>query len=84
MPDITKCKWVGCPIKKHCYRFTAKANEYRQAYFITTPDIIDGECKEFAGTPDYYKTLLDKPDELKKRIDINKKKNLPLKDLLPF
>lgn len=83
MSDITKCKWLGCPMKKHCYRFITQA-EVNQVYYIPMPVITDGECEHFAGTPDYYKTLLDKPEELKKRIEINKQKNLPLKDLLPF
>jgi hypothetical protein len=37
MADITKCKGEDCPLKEKCYRFTAKENEYRQAYFINTP-----------------------------------------------
>lgn len=31
--DITKCTGENCPFKDRCYRFTAKADEYRQAYF---------------------------------------------------
>lgn len=31
MPDISMCMRMDCPIKKSCYRFTAKPTE-RQAY----------------------------------------------------
>jgi len=34
MVDITKCSDEECPMKETCYRYTAKANEYRQSYFI--------------------------------------------------
>ncbi len=32
MADISKCKNEKCPLKEHCYRYTAPANEYWQAY----------------------------------------------------
>ena len=35
--DITMCKGKSCTIKEDCYRYTAKANEYRQSYFVETP-----------------------------------------------
>lgn len=44
--DITKCTGENCPFKDRCYRFTAKADEYRQAYF-GEPPIKEGKCKYF-------------------------------------
>jgi hypothetical protein len=38
------CKGVNCPLAFNCYRFTAKANPYRQSYFAETP--WDEEKKE--------------------------------------
>lgn len=35
--DITKCKGETCPLKDRCYRYTAKACEYYQSYFIKEP-----------------------------------------------
>jgi hypothetical protein len=35
--DGTKCEGIDCPLKETCYRFTAKDNEFRQAYFTETP-----------------------------------------------
>ena len=37
MADITMCKGLGCVSKRECYRFTAKPNEFRQAYFNVAP-----------------------------------------------
>ena len=48
MSDITKCKGTDCPVKEHCYRYTAKANEFRQSYFVEPP-IKDGKCEMFWG-----------------------------------
>jgi hypothetical protein len=42
--DGTKCEGIDCPLKETCYRFTAKANEFRQAYFTETP--YNKETKE--------------------------------------
>ena len=47
-PDITMCVGTDCPHKEGCYRFTAKANEYRQSYF-TVPPIKDGKCEYYWG-----------------------------------
>ena len=33
MADITMCKDKECPRKEQCYRFNARVNEFRQAYF---------------------------------------------------
>ena len=43
MADITKCSGIDCPIKETCYRFTAKASDFRQSWFFETP-IKDGVC----------------------------------------
>lgn len=48
MADITKCEGANCPIKENCYRYTAKANEFRQSYF-TDPPIKDGKCEMYWG-----------------------------------
>lgn len=45
MADITKCKDEHCPLKKTCYRYTAKEGFF-QSYFLESPR-IDQEC-------DYY------------------------------
>ena len=50
MADITKCDGVGCPLKETCYRFTAKDNEFRQAYFIETPYNKEKENCEYLWT----------------------------------
>ena len=34
MSDITKCNNKDCPRKDNCYRYLAKAHEYRQSYFV--------------------------------------------------
>lgn len=47
-PDITMCKGTDCPHKETCYRFTAKSNEYRQAYFMEAP-IKEGKCEYYWG-----------------------------------
>lgn len=52
MADITMCAGADekrnlvCPMRDKCHRFTAKANEYRQAYFTVVP-YEDPECAEF-------------------------------------
>lgn len=46
--DGTMCLGTDCPQKEKCYRFTAKANEYRQSYF-TVPPIKDGKCEYYWG-----------------------------------
>jgi hypothetical protein len=48
MADITMCLGTDCPHKENCYRFTAKPNEYRQAYFTESP-IKDGKCEMYFG-----------------------------------
>ena len=46
MPDITMCEGADCPKKNSCYRYTAKASEYRQSFFINSP-IKNGKCEHF-------------------------------------
>lgn len=53
MSDISMCKGMvsgqesdevkQCPIREQCYRFTAPANPYRQAFFIESPGYFEGE-----------------------------------------
>jgi hypothetical protein len=43
MADITKCKGTNCPMKQNCYRYTAKEDEFYQAYFVEVP-IKNDEC----------------------------------------
>jgi hypothetical protein len=51
MADITKCNPPGttCPHKEKCFRFTAPADEYGQAYFVKPPIKADGTCDLFWG-----------------------------------
>lgn len=52
MADITKCNGEGCPWKAGCHRFTAKANDDRQAYFAESPGKMVDEyfvCEMFWG-----------------------------------
>lgn len=37
MPDISMCDGGSCPLRKRCYRFTAKPSEFRQSYFCNPP-----------------------------------------------
>lgn len=71
MPDITKCVGTDCPLKKKCYRYTSKPDEY-QAYFVYPP-IKDGKCEYFWGETQksVYSQLKDivKPNKKKKKND---------------
>jgi hypothetical protein len=51
MPDITMCDDKECPMKEQCYRYTAKPNEFRQAYFVNSPKKMDG-CDYFTPVED--------------------------------
>lgn len=53
MADITKCKGDECSIKESCYRFTAKASEFWQSWFLNSP-IKDGKCDMFWGVENDY------------------------------
>lgn len=48
MADITMCEGLECPLKEKCYRYTATADEYWQAYFTKIPyDIESEECEYY-------------------------------------
>ena len=48
MPDISMCEGVNCPLAFNCYRFTAKANPYRQTFMVETPwDEEKKECEYY-------------------------------------
>ena len=49
MSDITKCQDNKCPARLMCYRFTAPANEYRQAYGIFNREEDADNCDMFFG-----------------------------------
>ena len=74
MPDITMCKGVGCEAKETCFRYTAKPNEYRQSYFVETPD-LNGGCE-------YYINHNKLTPELKANIE--KGANLFVKNVFPI
>ena len=49
MPDITMCKGCGCNLKNTCYRHIAEPSEFRQSWFVNTPN--EGiECSEYWET----------------------------------
>jgi len=52
MPDISLCKNYICPLAEQCYRFTAKPDEYFQAYSEFEPD-DDGNCDYFMAIPEW-------------------------------
>ena len=52
MTDITKClgevDGIICPYKDQCYRFTAKADELYQSYFMELP-LKNDKCDYYWG-----------------------------------
>ncbi len=60
MPDITMCEGKDCPLKETCYRFTAKADIYYQAFFAEPPFINNEKNnavqKGYVGCKYYWKT----------------------------
>lgn len=38
MPDITMCNGTGCEIKEKCYRYRATPSDFRQSYFLNSPN----------------------------------------------
>jgi hypothetical protein len=50
--DITKClgeiEELNCPYKENCYRFTAKADELYQSYFVELP-LKNNKCDHYWG-----------------------------------
>ena len=56
MSDITMCQNNTCKKRERCYRFTAKASEYQQSYFVNSPR--EGKvCKYFNDNQDKTKRL---------------------------
>ena len=48
MTDITMCHGEHCKRRDKCFRFTAKADVFRQSYFTKSPvDTKDGSCEFF-------------------------------------
>jgi len=48
MADITKCTGFECPLRKNCYRFTAKETPHWQSYFLNVPyNFRRKKCPEF-------------------------------------
>lgn len=37
MPDISMCQGGSCPLRLHCHRYTAKADELGQTYIVDPP-----------------------------------------------
>ena len=45
MPDITKCRGEGCPLKEQCWRFVCKPALLRQSRWSGTPyDPVTKTC----------------------------------------
>lgn len=56
MADITMCRDESCKKRERCYRFTAKACEHWQSFFVDSPR--EGkECKYFSDNQDKTKRL---------------------------
>ncbi len=47
MADISMCANKTCPLRHQCYRYMAKENPYRQAYFIDLNVNNSTECPEY-------------------------------------
>jgi hypothetical protein len=47
MADISMCIGSNCPLKLNCYRYTARANPYRQAYGAFKYDEKRQKCEYF-------------------------------------
>ena len=47
MADITMCMDMSCSEKLSCYRYSAVANPYRQAYFVKSPRNTEGTCEYY-------------------------------------
>lgn len=54
MADITMCNGKDCESRHTCYRFTARANEYRQSYFAESP-IKNNGCDMYWNSKGYEK-----------------------------
>lgn len=52
MLDITVCNGNGCPLKKHCRRYTTNPSD-GESYFIEPP-IKDNKCEMYWGEMQDY------------------------------
>ena len=69
MADITMCSGEKCQLKENCYRYTAKPNEFRQAYFMEPP-VLGETCEYFWRTDEPEKksnNKLTKKDDNKSK-----------------
>lgn len=65
--DITMCKGKGCPIKKDCYRYTAKQDQM-QSYFVKEP-FEKGGCSFYWGQGNkWVMSLLEEATKESKRL----------------
>ena len=51
MADISMCRNTKCKSKETCYRFKAKANEYRQTYAGFAPKEGEDKCNYYWKIP---------------------------------
>ena len=63
MADIAKCMGYDedlgfeCPMKNNCYRYTAKANEFRQSYFMNIPfNPTTCQCDNYWSNSEYKRS----------------------------
>ncbi len=72
MPDISMCKNNACPSRNDCYRFSAKPNEYRQAY--AEFDFGGGNCcDDFIPTAKYAEKHPSKSEAFRLKVQRGEK-----------
>lgn len=54
MPDISMCQNEACPLKKNCYRYTARPSSFLQTYGYFKPD-EEGKCDHYWPQSKNYK-----------------------------
>ena len=67
MSDISKCENYECPLKEHCYRWTAPANKFRQTYADFKFTITDDgriDCEYYWGSSVIRNKIIDKDGKL--------------------
>lgn len=47
MPDISMCTNKSCENNEKCYRYRAVPNEWRQSFFLGSPQKEDGSCDHY-------------------------------------
>lgn len=64
MPDISMCKGENCSLKEHCHRYKATPCEYRQAYFVSPPYVVEfgGDSCDYYWPTDYEQTTEETSD----------------------